>query len=66
MTASLPEPEFDLFMSCVRRDVRQVVGGRSFDVVVELKRELEKHRQQRLGLCRQSFKTNPRFEPFKD
>src|SRR5271165_1246027 len=45
MTDSQPELEFDLFISYVRRDVRHVVGGRSFDIVVELKRELEKHRR---------------------
>jgi len=36
MTDSQPELEFDLFISYVRRDVRHVVGGRSFDIVVEL------------------------------
>jgi len=47
MNQPLPvEPEFDLFISYVRRDVRIEVGGRSFDIVAQLKRELESHKRR--------------------
>ena len=38
--------EFDLFISYVRRDVRVEADGAPFDVVSELKRELERHRRR--------------------
>jgi hypothetical protein len=38
-------PDFDLFISYVRKDVRRRVGRRTIDIVALLKLELERHRR---------------------
>ena len=39
------EQDFDLFISYVRRDVNRTVEGRNFDIVAQMKSELERHRR---------------------